>query len=298
MNRPDRVLIGAASRSGKRAAPLVRKLLSEAGIDPSCVILCNRKGDAESIISAMRPESLIWIGGGDGSVRTACQRLVEGKHTLGILPLGTGNALARELDVPLKVEQAVPWLLDTAEPRLIDHGLIDGKPFINMVSVGVTVQIANHIADLPKSRWGILVYVPGIWRAIKTVRPFRLDLKTPVSNFEGEAIQLVAASTRNHGGMFRVTETAAIDDGLLSMYVVGAEVQNELLRLGLAYLRGKQGDLPQVWECNAQSASISFPGPRAVVADGDKIGRKRTWEIGIRPHTLPVLAAKPDAGTL
>ncbi len=295
MNRPTCVLIGAASRTGEQAAPQVRQLLSEAGVDPACVTLCRHKGDAQRAIANLKPESIVWVGGGDGSVRDASVSLVEGKHTLGVLPLGTGNALARELGVPLKTEQAVPWLLESATARPIDHGLADGRPFVNMISAGVSVNIADRISRMSKGKWGVLVYLPALWAAIQVIRPFRLTLEAPESRFEGDAIQMVIASTRNHGGLFRVTENAAIDDGLLSMYVVGEGNRGDMLRFGLALLRGRQGELPQVWECNAVRASLRFGRDKTLVADGDKIGRKRIWEVEIRHHALTVLGAEPGS---
>lgn len=294
MNRPTIVLIGAASRSGKEAAPQVRQLLSDAGVDPSCIKLCGGKGDAERALKGLKIGSVVWIGGGDGSVRSSCAQLVEGKHTMGILPLGTGNALARELGVPLKLEEAVPWLLNVAKPRQIDHGVVDGNAFINMISAGMTVQIVERISKMPKAKWGIFVYLPALWTAFQMVRPFRLSLKTEESSFEGRVIQFVAASTRKHGGLFRVTENAAIDDGLLSMYVVGEGSRGDLFRFGVALLRGRQGDLPQVWECNSQRADITFGRDKTLIADGDDIGRKRAWEAEIRPLALTVLGAEAN----
>jgi diacylglycerol kinase family enzyme len=185
----------------------------------------------------------------------------------------------------------MPWLTDEAEPTLIDHGAIQGQPFVNMVSMGITHHIADRIASLPKGKFGLLVYLPAIWAAIRSVRSFEVNLNTSNGDFEGEVIQFVAASTRNHGGLFRVTQQAAIDDGLLSMYVVGKGNRAEMFRFGIALVRGNQGALPQVWETNAASATLTINRRKTMIADGDRIGRRSTWEVGIKEHALKVLAA-------
>src|SRR3569832_1555152 len=85
--------------------------------------------------------NVIVAGGGDGTVLAVAEAIAGTDKTLGILPLGTMNALARDLALPLDLEGAIV-ALGSSEPRAIDLAEVNGRPFLHNVIIGLVPSIA------------------------------------------------------------------------------------------------------------------------------------------------------------
>ncbi len=228
----------------------------------------------------------IWIGGGDGTVRQAAERLINSNIVLGILPFGTGNALATELGIPAHPTESVDFLLAKAETRPIDAGRFNGEIFVNVATVGLTSFIAKELKHQDKGKLGRLAYVPSLFRAITSLPAFRLRIETDGEIFNQPVVQFVAASTRNHGGPFAVTKDAAIDDGKLSIYAVPRKA---LVSYLLSMLVGHHTDLPAVWSADVAKLRVTVSRDIPFILDGDE-RPARTAEIEIVAGGLLVLA--------
>ncbi|MFZ4508386.1 MAG: diacylglycerol/lipid kinase family protein [Fimbriimonas sp.] len=231
----------------------------------------------------------VFVGGGDGTIRQAARHLVGTETTLGILPFGTGNSLARELGIPLALDMVVPFFREVAHVRKIDVGTFNGEVFVNVATLGLTSRIASALKVLPKSQLGRWAYLPALVAAASLTRSQRIVVETNSGVFEGQALQMVAASTRLHSGPFAVTKNAAIDDGKLSIYVLEKGDRAALLEFGLALLVGRHCDLPNVWAVDVAEATVTLGRPSKFVLDGDPF-RAQKVALGVRAGALKVLA--------
>lgn len=259
------------------------------------ITLATKVGDQKAAIERALKVGIkhIWVGGGDGSIRAAAALLVNTEAVLSILPLGTGNALAHELGIPIDVEQAIEFHLNEAVIRKIDVGTINGDPFVNVATLGFTTKIMEQVQESNKSMFGRLVYVPSVVKAYSSCHPFHLKVETDEKVFIGRALQFVAASTRLHGGPFPVSKDAAIDDGKLSIYVLEDKSKSSLMRYCVALAMGRQTQLPEVWNVETAHAKVTLDGERKFVVDGDPF-KAREAEIGIMPSGLTVSARKQE----
>ena len=212
---------------------------------------------------------------------------------MSILPLGTGNSLAHELEIPMNLQEAINFHLSEAVPRKIDVGLFGDDVFVNVATLGLTTNIMEQVQQSNKGLFGRFVYLPAIGRACAQTRSFQIKVETEAGNYEGRALQFVAASTRFHGGPFPVSAKASIDDGKLSIYVLTNKEENSLWRYGLALLLGRQTQLPEVWTVEAEHAKVTLIAAKLFVVDGDP-SRASVAEIGIKTQALMVSAAKVE----
>ena len=284
------VVLNTKARSGKKLAETVQDELGELA---EFITLATKPAEQKAAIERAKKAGIkdIWIGGGDGSVRAAAGLLTDSDIKLTILPLGTGNALAHELEIPMKLEDAIKFHLNDAVERKIDVGTFDGGVFVNVATLGLTTHIMEEVQKSNKGLFGRLVYLPAVSKACAETRSFKIKIETDAGNYEGRALQFVAASTRFHGGPFPVSEKAAIDDGELSIYVLTNKQENSLWRYGIALLLGRQTKLPEVWNVEAKHAKVTLLANKMFVVDGDPF-RASTAEIKIKKQALLVSAAK------
>src|ERR671926_181555 len=94
----------------------------------------SRRGDL--LRERGRAFDLVMLGGGDGTMNAAASALVEIGRPLAVLPLGTGNDLARTLGIPLD-PLAAAEVAAAGRTRRIDLGLVNGRPFFNVACVGL-----------------------------------------------------------------------------------------------------------------------------------------------------------------
>ncbi len=106
-----------------------------------------------------RGASLVISAGGDGTLVGVANALVHSQVPLGILPLGTGNRLARILSVPLKLDEAVQLLAGDHTVIEIDALKVGDRYFFSNVSVGMSPEIMNETKSAQKKRFGRLAYV-------------------------------------------------------------------------------------------------------------------------------------------
>lgn len=105
--------------------------------------------------------SLVVIGGGDGTFSSVARYFVGSSSTLGVLPLGTGNAFARDLGIVADVQTAVRTILEGREAR-VDLGFAGDDYFLNVASIGLTTRIAEALTGPMKKRLGRFVYAVAL----------------------------------------------------------------------------------------------------------------------------------------
>ncbi|MDT8285741.1 MAG: diacylglycerol kinase family protein, partial [Elusimicrobiales bacterium] len=128
--------------------------------------------------------------GGDGTIRETAEPLIGRERTLGIIPCGSGNGLARNLHIPLDPAEALRGLLSW-KPRRIDTGLADGKPFFCAAGVGLDARVARRF-NSPGSARGIFPYVAHALAEFMRYKPEPLVITTAESRLE--VSPLVAAA--------------------------------------------------------------------------------------------------------
>ncbi len=148
------------------------------------------------------------VAGGDGSIGTVFAACTAARVPLAVLPAGTANDFARAIGVPADFDEAVAVAVDPqARPRTTWGARIDGRPFVNVASIGLSVDAARDAAPL-KSVLGPAAYALGA--AIAGVRGRTVRTRVTVDGaplFAGKAWQVLVASSGAFGGVAQLPDS-------------------------------------------------------------------------------------------
>jgi len=292
------VLLNAASGGGNDAALAARitALFEAAGASAEVRLVHGGSELADSLQAAIarRPEAIV-AGGGDGTVSSVAAALVGGPIALGVLPLGTLNHFAKDMQLPLELEPAVEQIAHGAL-RKVDVGEVNGRVFINNSSLGLYPDIVRERERqqrrLGRGKWPALV-----WASIGALRRFPfLSVRLSVDGKEALRRTPFVFIGNNAYRMegFAIGERERLDSGCLSLYVAQRAGRLRLLQLALHALFGK---LEQARDFDAvRAVEIAVESRRRrlrVATDGEITVMEPPLRYRIRPASLTVVAGTP-----
>jgi diacylglycerol kinase (ATP) len=235
----------------------------------------------------------IVIGGGDGTISAALPALLQLNKPLAVLPLGTANDFARTIGVPADAMAAAEVALNGREHR-IDVGSVNGRPFINVASVGLAAKVTEAQSKGLKRRWRVLSYLISLWRAAWEARPFYSEVELDGARaWSGAVYQVSVGNGRFHGGGLTVADHAAIDDGKFDLYLVRPGAAWQLLACA-SHLRFGFAQPDLLKRGTATRVTLRTAMPRPINVDGElDAATPATFELipgaltVIVPRTLP-----------
>lgn len=280
----------------------LRARLAASGLDCTPVFTEHR-GQATALarVAAAR-YPLIVAAGGDGTVNEVANGLLEAgaQGILGILPLGTGNDIARQLGIPsvqtalATLEQGTVRRLDAIEVRLGAGSETSHRFALQFVAVGLIAQVLAATSPGVK-RWGgrRLSYAVGLLRTLRHPRAGRMTVRTEGFTSDASFLHVCAANCAEAGGgLVRLAPGARPDDGWLDVCTVGAlgrwAVLGQLPRLASGGYLGH----PKATQTRATWLEVVGDPPTDVALDGELAGPTPV-RLTLRPRALAVQSPVP-----
>jgi YegS/Rv2252/BmrU family lipid kinase len=234
--------------------------------------------------------------GGDGTVSGLVDALVHTGSPLGIIPVGTGNALARELGIPLDLEGALRLLAGTHATTHIDVGQVGDCYFTLNASIGVSASTMRDTDSREKRRLGLLAY---LWSGVKVLsgaQPHRFEVRVDGRPYRWKASEVMVANAGAIGEpMVQWRPNIRMDDGRLDLCVLYARNALDYVLLAWTLLRrGRRRD-PRL-RCLQVKRSVRVDAPEAMLvqADGEIVG-KTPVQISVVPRAVQVIVPASSA---
>jgi diacylglycerol kinase (ATP) len=216
---------------------------------------------------ARRADAIV-VGGGDGTVNAAIAGLIDAGRPVGILPLGTANDLALTLGIPGRPLDAAGVIIG-GNLRRIDVGRVNDSHFINVASVGLSVEIANRQDEELKRQWGVFSYVVATIDTLGAAAPFEARVTCDGRTETVSAFQVAVGNGIHYGGGLMVSPDARIDDGLLDVYAIETASVADLIALAPRLRDGTLVERHDVAFFRGPTARIETATPMPVNTDGE-----------------------------
>lgn len=226
---------------------------------------------SRAIVAHRDDVDVVCVGGGDGTLLAAIPGLLETKLPLAILPLGTINELARTFGISADPE-AVAALIDDGLPLEIDVGRVNGVPYFNEASIGISTRVARLQTGRLKRALGMLTIPVTTVRALRWVRPMHLEIEAEDGTRRVRAVQLTVANSYRFGGVVENPE-ASLEDGQLWLYSIDVRGWWNALHVLLAVGLRRFPHVPEVAALRGRRFVVrSVHGRRyRVMADSEEV---------------------------
>ena len=262
------------------------------------VTLTTGPGDAVELArdAVAAGTELVLAVGGDGTVNEAARGLLGSGVPLGIVPVGSGNGLARALRIPRSPARALA-ALESAVVRPIDVGTANGLPFLNIAGVGFDALVgwAFHRAGRDGGRRGILTYVRIGLALLRSYEPTAVRLEAAGQVVEGRPFVVTFANGVQYGGGAVVNPGARLDDGRFEVVVFEEGSSLTLLANAPRLFTGGIERARGYHRIEATSAVLTADAPIEHHRDGEPEPGTRRLEIGLKPRALPLLVPRATA---
>lgn len=279
---------GAAARAGDKLEGQLTDAFGKAGIAID-LILVPADQIAATLAKTLRTHTRLAVGGGDGTIGSVALTIAAAGATLGVLPLGTRNHLARQLAVGPELDKAVAAIA-TGHIREIDIGRIGERSFVNNISIGLYPELVKLRDDAPLPK--AIASIPAAWTALKRVRHHRLrvtidgaaeTIRTPML-FVGNNIYSLERGS--------LGQRESLEDGKLGVYALAAKTRLGLIGFAFGALRGRVDyarDFAQLTACRVMEVD-AHAGSLDVALDGERVRLRTPIKIDVMPRALKVFA--------
>ena len=284
-----RVLLIAnpGSRGGARLVDPAVEAFRQAGVSVDVIITQAAGHGGRAARESAEEYDLIFTLGGDGTAMEVVHALAGTNRSVGILPGGTGNLIARVLRIPIDVRRAVPALLNGTRIR-IDLGVLgDGRPFAVAAGAGVDADMIAAAPLAMRRRFGALAYVATAAQSLWRMTPFAV--RAAVDGKVIERDDCVCAMIVNMGsvfdGLLELGPGISHVDGQLDLCVFSARGLAEAAVVAGRLVMKDFGDDRHMTFARGRRLALATVPPRAVEADGEMIG-----DTPISAHVEPLAA--------
>jgi diacylglycerol kinase family enzyme len=268
-------------------------------------LLCGIKAEIELVsderLRELRREiarsqwDAVLAGGGDGTISNVAEVIAGTGVPLGILPLGTRNHFARDLNIPLELEGAVRCISEGAMIQ-VDVGEVNGRVFINNSSIGIYPRAVEE-RESARKQFGWSKLFAGAWAALK-VFLHEFPLMKVRFHFNGETIRrrtpfVFVGNNFYEMNLFALGGRARLDGGQLSVYTIRSSTLSQFLIFLLRALfnRLEQSRNFDVWTIPRLQVERNKKSMR-VAKDGEIVRLPSPLNYKIRPKDLRVIVPK------
>lgn len=277
---------------------LVRQVMpSEEGFDVT-IRFTERAGHASEMASdavARNLDTVVAIGG-DGTINEVGRSLVGSQVKFGIVPMGSGNGLARHIQVPLDISKALECIRD-GYYESVDYGTVNDHIFFCTAGVGFDAEVSAKFAEAGTR--GPVTYLRSIMQLAGDYKPSTYVLHTDDGRVKEKANLIAIGNASQWGNNAYITPHASMTDGIFDVTIIKPLPLIELPRLTMQLFTRDLEQNPHVSTFRTSRLKIFMPHPAAVHVDGEPFQMEGVLDIRIHRAQLRIICPQyPESNAL
>jgi len=228
----------AGGGKSKDLISLIKEIMDKHHKDYS-LILTTKPGNAITVVENNIDQFEIFVAvGGDGTVNEVSRGLInKGRGTLGIIPGGTGNDMAKSLGISLEPKEALE-ILCRGLKRDIDIGNVNGYNFLNISSVGFDAEVTINNVKVKKIIKSRISYAISVIYTLLSFKRKKIKINIDGELIEDKIILLAVGNGRYYGGGMEILPMAIVDDGFIDVCMISGLGKIKILFLFPSIFKG------------------------------------------------------------
>jgi diacylglycerol kinase (ATP) len=228
-------------------------------------------------------EKVVAIGG-DGTVNEVGKGLIGSETALGIVPIGSGNGLARHLKIPLKTEKSIQFAVSHSVAK-IDVCFLNEIPFFCTAGVGFDAEVAHEFSKQPSR--GLKTYAK---MALKSFRTFKPESYLFDNQEDKTAFAITFANATQYGNNAMISPKSKIDDGLIEMVVLKPFPFGAAPIIGVRLFRGTLPNSRYIEMESGENFSLKSKKNFLIHYDGEPLQlNSNEIKVSIKKQSLKVI---------
>ena len=232
--------------------------------------------------------------GGDGTVNEVARSLRHSATALAIIPMGSGNGLARHLQIPMDPEKALRIVADCHIEDL-DYGLINDRPFFCTCGMGFDAFISEKFAGSGKR--GLMTYIENTLKGGLSYQPETYELVIDGQTEVHKAFLIACGNASQYGNNFYIAPQASMSDGLLDVTIIEPLGVLEAPQLVMQMLNKTLDTNSHVQTFRCQSLHVHRAQSGVIHYDGEPAEAGEDIDIRLIPKGLRVVINAETSST-
>ena len=287
---PSRIGVFINPIAGKRSSiPIqgkLKEILNSLGIESSYYFTEPDKSVRKIIeLELNRGVKNFLVVGGDGTVNMVARHLLGNKANLGIVPVGSGNGLARHLKIPLQLSK-LPDFIRSHKILKMDYGLIGDLPFFCTAGLGFDAKVALSFSEQKKR--GFSNYLKVILKDFADYKSETLSIDFHDKSISSPFFMTTFANTAQFGNNAYISPKASAHDGLLDMCLVSPFPKIMATLMGQLLMSGNIESSKHYEMVRIKEAVITRKRPDWIHIDGDPLLMPERLVVKVIPSGLNV----------
>ena len=224
--------------------------------------------------------------GGDGTVNEVARSLCHTQTALAIIPMGSGNGLARHIQIPMNPEGALK-VLARCDIKTLDYGTINDIPFFCTCGMGFDAFISEKFAGSGKR--GLLTYIENALKGGLSYQPETYELELDGQTEHHKAFLIACGNASQYGNNFYIAPQASMSDGLLDVTIMEPFNVLEAPQIVMQMLNKTLDSNPHIKTFQCQSLHVHRSQPGVIHYDGDPAEAGTDIDIHLVPKGLRVV---------
>lgn len=229
--------------------------------------------------------------GGDGTVNEVARAVVHTETALAIIPCGSGNGLARHLQIPMNVKKAID-IINQDTIHCLDYGKIDGHPFFCTCGAGFDAFISMKFAESGKR--GFRTYIENVLREGFRYKSKIYTIEDEESKISEKAFLIACANASQYGNNAYIAPQASMKDGLLDIIIMKPFSAIMAPKIAMQMFNKTLPKNSHILMFKSRKVRITRSEPGPIHCDGDPLIASKDFDVELMPKSFNVIV-NPNA---